>query len=188
MPFEVPWEFRRWQDGRVLFSSATAPRGRRASARRTSRSIARTCCPCSLTRCRRGSWRWGAASRPSEDGEVAFEDGSSERFDVLIGADGIHSVVRAAMLGAESPVFTGLAAYRALVPAAEAPEFARRPVCSIWLGPGRHFVHYPVSAGREVNLVTANPAGDWREESWTAEGPSRTSRASSRAGPSRSAR
>ncbi len=69
------------------------------------------------------------------DGEITFEDGSSERFDVLIGADGIHSVVRTAILGAESPEFTGLAAYRALVPAAEAPEFARRPVCSIWLGP-----------------------------------------------------
>jgi salicylate hydroxylase len=74
------------------------------------------------------------------------------------------------MLGDESPVFTGLAAYRALVPAAEAPEFARRPVCSIWLGPNRHFVHYPVSRGEQVNLVTANPAGEWREESWTAEG------------------
>ena len=34
----------------------------------------------------------------------------------------------------------------------------------------RHFVHYPVSGGEQVNLVTANPAGDWREESWTARG------------------
>jgi len=78
--------------------------------------------------------------------------------------------VREALLGPESPQFTGLAAYRALVPAAEAPEFARRPVCSIWLGPRRHFVHYPVSGGDQINLVTANPAGDWREESWTADG------------------
>ena len=88
----------------------------------------------------------------------------------MIGADGIHSVVRAAILGDDSPEFTGLAAYRALVPAEEAPEFARRPVCSIWLGPRKHFVHYPVSGGAQVNLVTANPAGDWREESWTAPG------------------
>jgi salicylate hydroxylase len=106
------------------------------------------------------------------DGDrFVFEDGSSsEPFDALIGADGIHSVVREAIAGPGSPTFTGLAAYRALVPAAEAPEFARRPVCSIWLGPHRHFVHYPVSAGEQVNLVTANPAGDWREESWTAPG------------------
>ena len=101
---------------------------------------------------------------------LLFEDGASAEFDAVIGADGIHSVVRAAIVGDESPEFTGLAAYRALVPAEEAPEFARRPVCSIWLGPRRHFVHYPVSGGSQVNLVTANPAGDWREESWTAPG------------------
>ena len=106
------------------------------------------------------------------DGDrFVFADGSSsERFDALIGADGIHSAVRSAIAGPGSPVFTGLAAYRALVPVSEAPEFARRPVCSIWLGPRRHFVHYPVSGGEQVNLVTAGPAGDWREESWTAPG------------------
>src|SRR4051812_36478243 len=70
----------------------------------------------------------------SQDG-VEFADGSRADVDAVIGADGIHSVVREAVLGAESPVFTGLAAYRALVPAEAAPEFARRPVCSIWLGP-----------------------------------------------------
>jgi 2-polyprenyl-6-methoxyphenol hydroxylase-like FAD-dependent oxidoreductase len=70
----------------------------------------------------------------------------------------------------DQPEFTGLAAYRALVAADDAPDFARRPVCSIWLGPRRHFVHYPVSNGAYVNLVTADPAGDWRDESWTAPG------------------
>ena len=77
----------------------------------------------------------------------------------MIGADGIHSVVRAAIVGDESPEFTGLAAYRALVPADEAPEFARRPVCSIWLGPRRHFVHYPVSGGRAGQPRDREPGG-----------------------------
>jgi len=47
---------------------------------------------------------------------------------------------------------------------------ALRPVQTLWLGPERHFVHYPISAGTLVNLVAIVPAGDWRNESWTAEG------------------
>jgi salicylate hydroxylase len=47
---------------------------------------------------------------------------------------------------------------------------ALRPVQTLWLGPGRHFVHYPISGGRLVNVVAIVPAGDWRTESWTADG------------------
>jgi salicylate hydroxylase len=94
--------------------------------------------------------------------------------DVAIGADGIHSAVRAAVLPpaatGEGARFSGLSAFRCLVPAADAPAMALRPVQSLWLGPGRHFVHYPISAGRLVNVVAIVPAGDWRTESWTAEG------------------
>jgi salicylate hydroxylase len=43
-------------------------------------------------------------------------------------------------------------------------------VTTLWLGPDRHFVHYPVSAGEEINIVSCNPAGDFAEESWTADG------------------
>jgi salicylate hydroxylase len=43
-------------------------------------------------------------------------------------------------------------------------------VQTLWLGPGRHFVHYPISAGRLVNVVAIVPAGHWRNESWTADG------------------
>jgi salicylate hydroxylase len=43
-------------------------------------------------------------------------------------------------------------------------------VQTLWLGPGRHFVHYPISAGRLVNVVAIVPAGVWRSESWSAEG------------------
>jgi salicylate hydroxylase len=56
----------------------------------------------------------------------------------------------------------------ALVPAASAPPFARRPAQALWLGPGHHLVHYPVSAGEFVNLVAFAPAGDYTTESWTA--------------------
>ena len=170
VPFEVPWEFRRWQDGRVLFSMLL-----RGEARYGAPYLAIHRARPAAGAGRRAARRaWSSLGR-----HVSGVDGArvalrgrfvSATFDAVIGADGIHSVVRAAIVGDESPEFTGLAAYRALVPAEEAPEFARRPVCSIWLGPRKHFVHYPVSGGAQVNLVTANPAGDWREESWTAPG------------------
>jgi salicylate hydroxylase len=174
VPFEVAWEFRRWQDGSVLFSQTYGAEGEArfgapyvAIHRAQLLDVLGDELPAGTVELGR---RVEAVSDEGDSVSIAFADGSTESFDVLIGADGIHSVVREALLGDESPVFTGLAAYRALVPAVEAPEFARRAVCSIWLGPRRHFVHYPVSAGREINLVTANPAGDWREESWTADG------------------
>jgi salicylate hydroxylase len=90
--------------------------------------------------------------------------------DAVIGADGIHSVVRQAIASEVVARFAGLCAFRCLVPAEAAPELALRPVQTLWLGPGRHFVHYPISRGRLVNVVAFAPAGDWRTESWTADG------------------
>jgi salicylate hydroxylase len=174
VPFETPWEFRRWQDGEILFSQSYGAEGEArfgaaylAIHRAHLLDALAQALPEGIVELGR---RVAAISDEGDEVSIAFEDGSTARADAAVGADGIHSVVREAILGAESPTFTGLAAYRALVPASAAPEFARRPVCSIWLGPGRHFVHYPVSGGRQINLVTANPAGDWREESWTADG------------------
>jgi salicylate hydroxylase len=167
VPFEVPWEFRRWQDGRVLFEMAYDEARYGAPYLAIHRADLLRVLAAAVPA---GVVALGRHVAGVEGAALRFDDGSAETFDAIVGADGIHSVVRAAIIGDDSPEFTGLAAYRALVPAGEAPAFARRPVCSIWLGPGRHFVHYPVSGGAQVNLVTANPAGDWREESWTAPG------------------
>jgi salicylate hydroxylase len=90
--------------------------------------------------------------------------------DVVIGADGIHSVVRQAVVPDIRARFSGLSAFRCLVSADRAPAVALRPVQTLWLGPGRHLVHYPISSGRLVNVVAFVPAGEWRTESWTAEG------------------
>ena len=90
--------------------------------------------------------------------------------DVAIGADGIHSTVRDFIAAPAEPRFSGLCAFRCLVPADKASEMALQPVQTIWLGPGRHFVHYPIRGGRLVNVVAIVPAGDWRTELWTAEG------------------
>jgi salicylate hydroxylase len=171
---EVGWEFRRWEDGRVLFSQRLGDECERMFGepyytvhRAHLLDMLREALPEEMLRL---GHRCVDVTQDEDEVELSFENGASERADAVIGADGIHSAVHDAILPPHPATFSGLCAYRALIPAEHAPEEARRPVTTLWLGPGRHFVHYPVSAGREINLVTANPAGDWREESWTAEG------------------
>jgi salicylate hydroxylase len=102
--------------------------------------------------------------------EVALAGGAVTRADAVIGADGIHSVVRAALLGPESPRFSGSQAYRGLVPAGRVAHLGLPRRFALWLGPGRHFVHYYVAGGRFLNFVAICPAGEWRLESWSARG------------------
>jgi 2-polyprenyl-6-methoxyphenol hydroxylase-like FAD-dependent oxidoreductase len=102
--------------------------------------------------------------------KICFTDGSSEAADLVVGADGIHSVVRQAIFGEERPRFTGHVAYRGLVPAERAPELSPDRRCTVRLGPGAHLVHYFVSAGRYLNVVCVAEEGSWTRESWTDHG------------------
>jgi salicylate hydroxylase len=102
--------------------------------------------------------------------EVQFHNGATADADVVVGADGIHSTVREATLGPESPRFSGHVAYRGLVPVARIADLGIELVASSWWGPDHHFVHYFVGAGaRYLNWVAITP-GEWRIESWTARG------------------
>jgi salicylate hydroxylase len=99
-----------------------------------------------------------------------FANGARATADMLVGADGIHSLVRRQLLGDERPQFTGCVAYRGLV-AAEQVAYLDLPMeDQLWLGPGSHFVHYPVSAGRLVNFVCLIDREEWTRESWTEAG------------------
>ena len=90
--------------------------------------------------------------------------------DVLVGADGIHSTVRAVMFGAEAPTFTGNVAWRALVPAERLPAGVAPPMASVWWGPRRHFVHYLVRGGALVNCVCVVEKSGWEREGWLERG------------------
>ena len=76
--------------------------------------------------------------------------------------------MRGAVAPAAPATYSGLCAFRGLVPARMAPDFARRPAHTLWIGPDHHLVHYPVSAGEFINLVGIAPAGDYSIESWSA--------------------
>jgi salicylate hydroxylase len=102
--------------------------------------------------------------------EAHFENGTSISSDALIGADGIHSVVRQTLFGAQKPRFTGCVAYRSLVPSDRLARLSLELTTQIWMGPGRHFVHYFVSAARLVNFVAIIEEDTWLQESWVDRG------------------
>ena len=97
-------------------------------------------------------------------------NGRLEEGDALIGADGIHSTVRAGLFGRESPTFTGNLAWRALVPADRLPRGMLDPVATVWWGPGRHFVCYYLRRGTLLNCVCVVEKDGWEVESWTERG------------------
>jgi salicylate hydroxylase len=174
VPLEIGWEFRRWRDGRVLFSQRMGADCERLYGEQCYTAHRADLLDVLLSAVPEPGPRLGARcvavrQRPGHV-ELAFADGSTAAADVVIGADGTHSVVRDAVLASAPTRFSGVCAYRCLIPAARAPRFALRPAQALWLGPDHHLVHYPISAGQQVNLVAFAPARDWRVESWTAEG------------------
>ncbi|MFM8821282.1 MAG: FAD-dependent monooxygenase [Phenylobacterium sp.] len=106
------------------------------------------------------------------DGTPSLVLASGERIgaNVLVGADGIRSVVREALFGPAAPRFTGNVAWRGLIPADRLEGADLRPVAALWMGPGAHFVHYFVRGGTLVNFVGVVERDDWREESWSSRG------------------
>lgn len=87
----------------------------------------------------------------------------------LIGADGLWSTLRVRLGDRREPRFAQRTAWRAVLPAAQVSDEFREAVTGLWLGRDAHLVHYPVKAGREVNIV-AIVRDEWREPGWTAPG------------------
>ncbi|MEW5423849.1 FAD-dependent monooxygenase [Amorphus sp. 3PC139-8] len=82
------------------------------------------------------------------------------RAPLLVGADGVRSVVRAAIDGRTARP-TGQTAWRTIIPADPHDEQAARRV-DLWLAPDAHVVRYPIAAGTLTNIVvvTADRPGD----------------------------
>ncbi len=84
----------------------------------------------------------------------------------LIGADGLWSAVRARLGHRKPPQAAGRTAWRALVPAEAVPDEFREPVVHLWVGRDGHLVHYPVRAGRAINIVAISTDA-WKGEGWS---------------------
>lgn len=172
VPLETGWEFRRWEDGSVLSAERLEGLCERLYGERTYVThradlldAIKAAVPDEQVRLGR---RCTGVSLHSGHARLRFADGSAVDADIVIGADGMHSAVRAALSDPSPPQDSGICAFRALVPADQAPALARRRAQTLWIGPGHHLVHYPIRSQHVVNLVAFAPAGEHVEESWSA--------------------
>ena len=90
--------------------------------------------------------------------------------DIVIGADGIHSVVREQLFEKKESSFTGNVAWRMLIPVDLLPRDLILPDTTVWLGPKKHFVSYHVSGGKNLNCVCLVEQEGWKNESWSERG------------------
>jgi salicylate hydroxylase len=108
---------------------------------------------------------------------AGFADGTQVEVDIVIAADGIRSTIRAQRFGADAPRFTGMMAWRAMVPMDCVPTrvgpggsvaLARGEYIG-WIGPNGHVITYPIGgAGDTLNIFGGHYTHEWVEESWSA--------------------
>lgn len=99
-----------------------------------------------------------------QDGQTAtlvLRDGRRVTGDALIGADGVRSVVRNTLWGPCDPGFSGMVAWRGLIPMEELPEHMQVSVGSTWIGPGGHAVSYPLHRSKIMNFVATIEGKTW---------------------------
>lgn len=102
---------------------------------------------------------------------LAFADGTVSEVDVVLGADGIHSAVRAGLIAPDDPSFTGMVAYRAVVSASRL-SVPNMDSFTKWWGPDpdTQVVTFPLNRGNDMFVFATIRQDDWRYESWTIPG------------------
>ena len=101
---------------------------------------------------------------------LQLADGRVWEADAVIGADGVHSRVRAALFGEDAPRYSGVMAWRGVIDASKLPAHMREPYGTNWVGPGAHVVQYPLRQGALMNFVGAIEGNRWETESWSERG------------------
>jgi salicylate hydroxylase len=172
---ETGWEFRRWADGQVLFAQQLGDVCVRRYGEHTWTLHRGDLLDILVSAIPPEAIELGRVctglSQDSDGVTLTFAGGDPVRCAAVIAADGIHSVLREHVTTASVPRPSGLCAWRSLVPADAVPDFALRPVQTLWLGHRHHLVHYPVRSGKLVNIVAFSPALPGEvEESWSAAG------------------
>jgi salicylate hydroxylase len=113
-----------------------------------------------------------AGFEESGDGvALRLADDTLVRGDLLVGADGLKSVICQQIVGNVPATYTGDAAWRITVPVERLPRNFMEPVMMVWMGPGRHVVAYYMRAGALLNFVGLVETDEVFEESWTAKFP-----------------
>lgn len=103
---------------------------------------------------------------------LTFADGTTENFDLVIGADGIHSIVRTSLWGKDQPKYTGMVSFRGTFPSTKAAGLRDTDAFTKWWGeiPEKQIVTFPLTQGREIFVFATLPQDTWSEEGWTLPG------------------
>jgi salicylate hydroxylase len=99
-----------------------------------------------------------------DSARVTCADGSVYACDALVGADGLHSVVRALVIGDDEPVCEGFVAYRGAVPVEDIIEHGGLDTIRYWIGPRLHFIQYPLRRGELYNQVAVFQSDRYRPD------------------------
>jgi len=112
----------------------------------------------------------------SEGVKLSFTDGSTEGADAVVGCDGIRSVVRRLLLGADHPaskaVFSGMCVYRGLLSMDTVVEAVGEELAmnsQVYMGRGGMLVTYPIENGSVLNIVAFRQKSIWENEKWIME-------------------
>ena len=160
-----------WQSGRVISKSARADAEKRYGAAGCSVHRADLLDVLSATLPQEIVSLGARGAEVDTHGNIAwarFRDGSEIEADAIIGADGIHSAVRASLFGADAPRFTGKICYRSVIPVDAVPGGAPEQN-GTWLGPHGAIVIYRVRRGELINVVAHHDDDTYKHESWITE-------------------
>lgn len=157
----VALEFREWSDGSLTWRQPLAGPGPGAVAAPYCTLLTDELYDLLLARLPQERIRLGrrlSGFRESADGvELEFADGGSATADVLVGADGVRSMVRSRLVGTPRRVYHGTTAYSGALQADEVPGLARDRV-TVWLGPEARMVGAPVAQGEQLGFVAVVPS------------------------------
>jgi salicylate hydroxylase len=111
-----------------------------------------------------------SASQSGQQVSIEFDNGTHHECDVLIGADGVHSAIRASLFGQHEAKQSGIMAWRGVIETHKLPAHMLEKVATNWVGPGAHVVQYPLKNGALMNFVGAIEGQRWDIESWSEKG------------------
>jgi salicylate hydroxylase len=106
------------------------------------------------------------ATSEGRHAELHFAGGERTSADVVVGADGVHSAIRAGITDSRPAVFSGTVGYRGVVQRADIPDLPDPMALQFWAGPRRHLLHYAIDGGDLINFLAVVRVARWNADGW----------------------